>query len=463
MPGFFLARDLVDRLQRTPVMEGISKPPRAARLWIVLWLFLCAAFYLVHIALWLHNHFVIAMEPIGWLLKPIGNLVHVLTLPGWLIARMTLDSWGESDLVASLLACAIGAGAIVILVLWVVTLRGFILKSRASAAGLENPKPGPVIERDAPPSISRRRLLTDGLLLGSSIGAVSVVADAACFAPERLRLQRYTVPIRDLPLQFEGLRLAQLTDTHLGPRVPAELIDAAIEMALGVKPDVFLLTGDYVHCGLEWIEPATRQFEQLVASGKPVLGVLGNHDWFNNGALMTRSLREVGVRMIDNDRLFLNAAGPDGFSLDDRASESSVCIAGLGDLRQDHIDRDKALAEIAESIPRLVLAHNPDSAEEPGVTRRGAPRIDLMICGHTHGGQVRIPGLGTGSGLMSRFGDRYSAGLVQGPACQVLISRGIGISLVPFRFLVPPEVVEITLTRAPESSSDLLHTVSRDR
>jgi len=246
--------------------------------------------------------------------------------------------------------------------------------------------------------------------------------------------------------------------------VPAELIDTAIEMALGLRPDVFLLTGDYVHCGLEWIDPATRQFAPLVATAKPVLGVLGNHDWFNNGSLMTRSLRDVGVRMIDNDRLFLIAAGPVGFSLDDRPAESSICIAGFGDLRQDHIDPEKALAGIAPDVPRLVLAHNPDSAEEPpGVTRRGAPRIDLMISGHTHGGQVRIPGLGTGSGLMSRFGDRYSSGLVQGPACKVLISRGIGISLVPFRFLVPPEVVEITLTRASESSTDPLHTVSRDR
>jgi len=430
---------------------------------MVLWLALCATFYLVHVALWLHNHFVIAMEPFGWMLKPVGNLVHVLTLPGWLFARWTLNSWGESDLVASLLACAVGAAALVLLAMLIASLRRAILRldsrqrSMLPAESSSHPAIAPTVV------LSRRRLLTDGLLLGSSLGAVSMVADAACFAPARLRLQRYTVPIRGLRPEFEGLRLAQLTDTHLGPRVPAEFIDAAIEMALDLKPDVFLLTGDYVHCGLEWIDPATRQFKPLVSTGKPVLGVLGNHDWFNSGARMTRSLCDVGVRMIDNDRVFLNAVGVSDFLLDAQPTASTLCFAGLGDLRQDHIDPEKALAGIAQDIPRIVLAHNPDSAEELCITRSGAPRIDLMISGHTHGGQVRLPGIGTGTSLLSPYGDRYSVGLVQGPACRVLISRGIGISLVPFRFLVPPEVVEITLTRAPETSSDPLHTVSHVR
>jgi hypothetical protein len=68
-----------------------------------------------------------------------------------------------------------------------------------------------------------------------------------------------------------------------------------------------------------------------------------------------------------------------------------------------------------------------------------------MLSGHTHGGQVRIPGLGTGAGMVSTYGEKYAVGLVQGPACRVLITRGVGMSLVPIRFMVPPEIVEITL------------------
>ena len=139
----------------------------------------------------------------------------------------------------------------------------------------------------------------------------------------------------------------------------------------------------------------------------------------------------------------------------------ALCLAGLGDLRQHFIDPDAALRDVDPDIPRLVLSHNPDSAEEAAVTRKSAPRIDLMICGHTHGGQVRIPGVGTAASLLSRYGDKYAAGLVRGPACPVLISRGVGISLVPFRFLVPPEVVEITLTRAPDEARADPHTLVR--
>lgn len=430
-------------------MGSVAKTNRGIKPWLRAWLVLCTCFYLVHIALWLHNRFVIAMEPLGWLLKPIGKLVHVLTLPGWLVARLTLHSWGESDLVASLLACSIGSFSIIIVVMWLVTLRRSLIGRSLSKGKTVESEPE---SQSSNTALSRRRLLTDGLLLGSSAGALSVIADAACIEPARLRLQRYTVPIRDLPPEFEGLRLAQLTDTHLGPRVPAEFIDAAIRMAIDLRPDVFLLTGDYVHCGLEWIEPATRQFRPLVKTRKPVIAVLGNHDWFNDGARMSRSLSAVGVRMIDNDRVFLDAAGSAGIELTDSPGASSICIGGLGDPGQHYIDPEAALALVDPRMPRLVIAHNPDSAEKPSVAGPLAPRIDLMICGHTHGGQVRIPGIGTGACLMSQYGDRYSAGLVQGPKCRVLISRGIGISLVPFRFLVPPEVVEITLMRARDAN-----------
>lgn len=429
-------------------MEGTNRGLRAKWRWSGAWLALCAIFYAVHITLWLHNHFVLAMEPLGWLIKPVGNLVHVLTLPGWLVARFTLNSWGESDLVASLLACAVGSAVII-----AVARGAWMLRAKLIGKD-DRPTTAPdAAEQPSTSSIafSRRRLLADGLLLGTSVGATTIVVNAACLAPERLRLQRYTVAIRDLPAELEGLRFAQITDTHLGPRVPAELIDAALDLAMSLNPDAFLLTGDYVHCGLEWIDPATRQFSPLVATGKPVLAVLGNHDWFNSGATMARSLRDTGIDVIDNDRLFLSRTSSRECRIGRHAAANSICMAGLGDLRQDHINPDKALRDVAPEMARIVLAHNPDSAEERSVVRVGAPRIDLMISGHTHGGQVRLPGFGTGTGLMSKYGDKYSAGLVRGPACQVLISRGIGMSLVPFRFLVPPEVVEITLTRDDRS------------
>ncbi len=417
-----------------------SHKRRRIPVWPFAWAGLTLLFFLVHVTFWLHTRYVVVFEPAAWLLKPIGNLVHMLTLPGWMIGHLLFQTWGESDLSISFFACVIGAGVVVCVALALLEFRALVLRR--------------IDRRAAAPSravnLARRRLLADGLLLGATAGSAALLVDSTCFAPARLRLTRYTIPIRGLPPSLEGLRLAQLTDTHLGPRVSAQHIDEAIDLALGLRPDVFLLTGDYVHCGSEWINPAASQLIRLAQTNRPVVAVLGNHDWFNDGRRVARTLRDVGIPTIDNDRLFLSRLSSGKLQLDSAPDRSSLCIAGLGDLRQDHIDPDKALYAVDPAIPRLILSHNPDSAEENSITRRGAPRVDLMISGHTHGGQVRIPGVGTGAGILSRYGDKYACGLVQGPACRVLISRGVGISLVPFRFLVPPEVVEITLTRAPE-------------
>lgn len=421
-----------------------------------LWLLLSALSLSLHLLLWSQWPVAVAIESAASLLKPLVNLVHTVTTPGWLLARLCLSSWGEADLTASALACCAGSGVIVLSLLWIAKLRAASHAWLAKAATRKQPS-----DLQSPPDFSRRKILADAVLFSSAAGATLLVTDAACFAPARLRLQRYTVAIPGLPHELHGLRLAQITDTHLGPRVPAELIDLAIRMAIDLDPHVFLLTGDYIHCGSEWLSPAARQFRPLVESGKPVVSVRGNHDWFNDGERMARLLRDCGIPVIDNDRLFLSGTAGGPLSLSKHPSGPALCLAGLGDLRQHFIDPDAALRDVDPDIPRLVLSHNPDSAEEAAVTRKSAPRIDLMICGHTHGGQVRIPGVGTAASLLSRYGDKYAAGLVRGPACPVLISRGVGISLVPFRFLVPPEVVEITLTRAPDEARADPHTLVR--
>jgi predicted MPP superfamily phosphohydrolase len=169
---------------------------------------------------------------------------------------------------------------------------------------------------------------------------------------------------------------------------------------------------------------------------------------------MSLALRAIGVRMLDNGRVFLD--GATRRFREEGAPGESLCIAGLGDLMTDFISVHLALGGVPADVPRIVLAHNPDTAEHPqcvgescvgGLPLTAAPRVDLMISGHTHGGQVRIPFLGTPF-IPSRYGQKYAGGLVKGPAFPVLVSRGIGMSLLPVRLGVPPEIVELTLTRA---------------
>ena len=148
--------------------------------------------------------------------------------------------------------------------------------------------------------------------------------------------------------------------------------------------------------------------------------------------------------MIDNDRVWID---PISMSIADTPLDNALAIVGLGDLTEDATDIPKAFREIQTDTPRVLLAHQPDTAEIGSLKNPDAPRVDVMFSGHTHGGQVRIPFIGTPL-VPSNYGSKYAGGLVQGPRFPVVVSRGIGMSLLPVRFRVPPEIVEVTLTRA---------------
>ena len=146
------------------------------------------------------------------------------------------------------------------------------------------------------------------------------------------------------------------------------------------------------------------------------------------------------IPLIDNRRLFLGDRG--GF-VEDLHRGPGLCIAGIGDLWEGNPNVEAALGGVRPDLPRLLLSHNPDAAEMRAI-RNNAYRIDLMLSGHTHGGQVRLPGIGTPV-VPSAFGQKYAAGLVRGPACRVFISCGLGTTIMPIRFGQPPEIAMLTL------------------
>jgi predicted MPP superfamily phosphohydrolase len=172
-----------------------------------------------------------------------------------------------------------------------------------------------------------------------------------------------------------------------------------------------------------------------------VVGVLGNHDWREDGPLSQRELTRAGVRLIDNGRLFVAPSR----RLSDAPSEG-LCVAGVGDLWTDRQDYGRALGGLPADMPRLLLSHNPDVAEEPAFVESGY-RVDLMLSGHTHGGQIYLPGVGA-IVTMSRYGQKYVRGLVRGPTCPVYVSRGLGMAMLPVRFGSVPEVAVIELRSA---------------
>ncbi|MBM3288978.1 MAG: metallophosphoesterase [Candidatus Hydrogenedentes bacterium] len=285
-------------------------------------------------------------------------------------------------------------------------------------------------------AIPRRVFLTSASACvagATGLGGYSVLVE-----PQRLRVARYAISVRDLPPPMDGFRIVQISDTHYGPFVSIGYIRAAIHQANVLEGDLAILTGDYVHRTPLAIGPGVDVLKSVRAR-VGVVATLGNHDHWEGADHVRAAFAEVGIPLIDNARRFLVR---DGFR-DGPVLGESICVGGVGDLWEDKADFARAVADAPDEMPRIVLAHNPDTAEHvpPGT------RIDLMCSGHTHGGQVWVPGLGTPV-TPSAYGQEYAGGLCFGPHCPVLVSRGVGMAVMPVRFGVPPEIVEVTLKRA---------------
>ena len=305
-------------------------------------------------------------------------------------------------------------------------------------------KPAPLPDEPeaegAPPRMTRRRVLR--AVKTTATAGVGVAAAYPLFVePHRLEVTRRQFPVRDLPVPLDGLRIVQLTDIHLGPWTSVGRVQRIVDTANALGADLVALTGDYVLQSPAYIPQAAAALAGLRAK-IGLVGVLGNHDWGQDGPLSTRELIKAGVRMIDNDRLFLS---PDR-RLGTVPLDQGLCIAGVGDLWRDRQLYDRALGDVPGQLPRLLLSHNPDVAEERPFISCGH-RVDLMLSGHTHGGQIVLPFVGAPV-TMSRYGQKYASGLVQGPTCPVFVCRGLGTAMLPLRLGSVPEIAVIELRRA---------------
>jgi len=261
-----------------------------------------------------------------------------------------------------------------------------------------------------------------------ALASAGVVADCL-WEPHALKVYRQRVRLSGLPRSFEGLRIAQLTDIHHGPTVSLSLIRQAVRMANELSPDLTVLTGDYVYHGARYIEPCCRALGELRAP-LGVFAVLGNHDHWDGAELVRQQMGQAGIALVDNTGREL------------RRGEGSLYLAGVGDLWEDEQRLEEALAGAPRHGVTILLSHNPDYNEH-----MDDRRVKLMLCGHTHGGQVDLPLIGPVV-LPSRYGRKYKAGLIRDGWKQVYVSRGVGSIIPAIRFRCRPEVTLLTLTSA---------------
>lgn len=426
------------------------------RRWIVAWTLLTAVAVALHWAAWMAPNGTPPVEvPLisSGPARVLGNLIYTFAAPVWQPMIFIVPGARYGGLIYPVVAYGLAIGVWMLIVIGVLVWRRRMLSmsSGASArrlggaavreAATQLSASEPACGGTLVPNSSRRALLVNGTVGAAALMAAGPIAYGALIEPWSLRVTRYTIPIRGLPNSLHGVRLALFADPHCGPRVPESFIERAVQTTLDLKPDVICLLGDYIHAVTPQVERAVQLLAPLVRAGVPVVGVLGNHDWRGAGDECSKALSAMGVTMIDNDRVFLDASRR---MRTESSGGDELCIAGIGDLHEHVVDVARALRGVPADVPRLVLAHQPATAEHPTIASASRPRIDLMVSGHTHGGQVVLPLVGAPAKWMG-FGGGYVYGLDERNRFPVLISAGIGLSLIPVRLGAAPEIVELTL------------------
>ncbi|MGM0399954.1 MAG: metallophosphoesterase [Chloroflexota bacterium] len=276
---------------------------------------------------------------------------------------------------------------------------------------------------------TRRAFLT---ALGAAVagGAVAVGGYHYCahMEPQSLSVERARVSLENLPPALEGLTLVQMSDFHLYPFTKIDLVRRAIDLTNDLGADLVLLTGDYVFAEPQAIfdlAPALADLEATLG----VFSVLGNHDLWTDARMIESGLERAGIPVLLNRGMELQVGG------------QPLYVAGLDDGWSGHPDLGRALAHRSGDVPTILLMHEPDWADE--VSRDG--RVSLQLSGHSHGGQVRVPGIG--APILPRFGREYDQGLYRVGEMWLYTNRGIGVIAPPLRFRCPPEITEITLVR----------------
>jgi predicted MPP superfamily phosphohydrolase len=322
------------------------------------------------------------------------------------------------------------AGRVLVLVgcTWVGVL--FLLFS--TLVVLDVGRGGARLVRRGPPGVDleRRRFLARAVagVAGAGTASLSAVAFAeAARPPEVVRLR---VPIARLPEAFEGLRVVQWSDVHVGPLLGRGFVDDLVARTNALAPDVVAITGDLVDGDVPTLADAVAPLAALRAR-HGVFFSTGNHEYYSGVDPWLAHLRGLGVRVLRNERVEIERGGA-------RLAVAGVDDAGASRWPGHGPDADRALAGRDPQVPVVFLAHQPKQMHE--ARRLGA---DLVLSGHTHGGQI-FP-----FGLFVRLTQPAVAGLHRFGDTWLYVNRGTGFWGPPMRLANPAEITVFELVRAP--------------
>lgn len=276
----------------------------------------------------------------------------------------------------------------------------------------------------------RRRRLWQRLAWLITVLVFVFLAWGFVWEPGRLIERDYSMTLPYWSPQCDGLRVDVVADLHTGsPRNGVDKLDRVVQRLGTSDSDVVIMAGDYVILKVllgKYVTPevVAAHLKPLLAH-KRVYAVLGNHDWWKGGTRVQSALESAGITVLENQATEITLG------------QCRLWLVGVGDLWEGHPDIPRAFAAVNDDAPVIAITHNPELF--PKMPARAA----LVIAGHTHGGQINLlPGQPS-----MRLG-HYIAGPIVAGGRHLFVTPGIGTSILPFRFRVPPEISRLTLRNA---------------
>jgi predicted MPP superfamily phosphohydrolase len=285
-------------------------------------------------------------------------------------------------------------------------------------------------------AVSRRKFLRTSLTAVAGAG-VTLAGYSQFIEPHRLVVEPREFSIPHLPEAFDGFRIVQLSDLHYGAYTGKRELSAVVGVANALKPDLMVLTGDFITAPMTQLRlPETDpvfsfagQCAQVLShleAPHGVLGCLGNHDAAVSGRYMREAFRNFGIRLLVNENLVLERDG------------KRLWITGVDDAIVGTPDVDRSMKDVPANEPVLMLAHEPDMADEIAKYP-----VALQLSGHSHGGQIRLPFVDRL--YLPELARKYPYGYYRVRDMHLYTNRGIGTIVLPYRFNAPPEITVVTL------------------
>jgi predicted MPP superfamily phosphohydrolase len=281
------------------------------------------------------------------------------------------------------------------------------------------------------------RFTRRNFLIGTGVTAAGFALYSGEIARHEVDIVERPIAINNLPAPFHGYRIVQISDIHLDEYTEPFFFERIVHKVNALTPDLVLLTGDFItHGSLSFIASghAIRRCAEITATITAPLryAVLGNHDVAFNAPLVIETLIAHGTPVLINQHLPVERNG------------ARLWICGVDDPGESHPDLDLTIPAQPDG-PVVLMAHEPDYADAVIAHPRGH-LVDLMLSGHSHGGQVRLPFLRPL--ILPPLGEKYPEGHYRFNQMQLYVNRGIGTVGLPFRLNCPPEITVITLQTA---------------